>query len=340
MKRNNFLPLVGLLFISVSCGQSVEEKKQDILFTAYDEITTYAVENQISCDGYAQVGHMTGNGSFDFYKSSIKARYAVTFPTITSVERGSETGELSNLEIKNSCGLSGANQYYPISLQGRWQPNGSGGGKLVIAVSKKNEVIAYIFGDGNWAYGVTLSLKSSEEVLRKLVEAKKRINELDGIEEIIPAERFISHSDNAVTGIPERAENNQTRTSLRSDIPRPQRESMETVSFPLRVTYISSGDNFTVKGASYTYFAYVPSEHWGVLIMRYENNAWARRYIYCTGWEAGSQILTFSAYDQKTGKYIGELEGKFTLVGDKHHYTSVFTNYKGLKSATFYIVED
>ena len=54
---------------------------------------------------------------------------------------------------------------------------------------------------------------------------------------------------------------------LRDDIVPPSGSSLEEVSFPSSSIFISSDDNFTVKGAMDNYFAYVPDEHWGVLIM-------------------------------------------------------------------------
>lgn len=128
---------------------------------------------------------------------------------------------------------------------------------------------------------------------------------------------------------------------LRSDIRRPRLGRKETVAFPASKVVVSSGDNFYVKGASETYFAYVPSEHWGILIMQYDKSGvWARRYLYCVRWDAVTRVLRMAAYDETSGKYVGELEGTFERRGERYYYTAVFTNYKGWHSTTYYIAED
>lgn len=74
-----------------------------------------------------------------------------------------ERGELSKMSIVQSCGITQSDNYYPISIQGRWKPVGSGGGVLVISFSRSNEVEVNIFGDGNFQYWSKWKLKSLDK---------------------------------------------------------------------------------------------------------------------------------------------------------------------------------
>ena len=72
---------------------------------------------------------------------------------------------------------------------------------------------------------------------------------------------------------------------LRSDINHPSFASRETVSFPLRRNFVSSGSNFVVSGGSNTYFAYLPQEKWGVYLLTFDEGFTSVRYLYCTGFD-------------------------------------------------------
>ncbi|MBR4775423.1 MAG: hypothetical protein IK008_04950 [Bacteroidales bacterium] len=324
---------VTVLLVAVSCEALKNKKKQVILFDVYHHVTNIAQKYSVSKEGHATVGNKSGDADFSFTPSSIRVNYSV------GRQSASETGEISELKIVNDCGLADESGFYPISLQGRWQPEGSGGGNLVISVGNKT-LHFHIFGDGDWQYDVIYSLPSNGNLVEQLVEAKKKLNGIDKKNEDIPAEDFRGFPDEKPKIKEEEPAHAKKGAILRDDIVPPKQPSLESVSFPAPSTFISSGDNFKVKGAKNTYFAYVPEEHWGVLIMQYDNNSWARRYVYCTGWDSGRKTLRFATYDQKSGKYIGILEGTFKTVDGKYHYTAEFINYKGAHSATFYMVED
>ena len=127
--------------------------------------------------------------------------------------------------------------------------------------------------------------------------------------------------------------------TLRYDIARPAIANHETVAFPLNRTFISSGGNFILREASGTYFAYVPSEHWGLYMFHNDKrDFWTTRYLYCTGWDSRTNTLTLTAYSLK-GEYDGEMSGTFTPQGGRYVYNCTFTNYRG-KRATYRIMED
>ncbi len=126
---------------------------------------------------------------------------------------------------------------------------------------------------------------------------------------------------------------------LRSDISRPQMDNHETVPFPLNRVFVSSGSNFVIRETSGTYFAYSPSEHWGVYMFHNDKrDYWTTRYLYCSGWDSRTNTLTLTAYNHQ-GEYDGMMSGTFTRQGDRYTYNCVFTNYRG-KQATYKITED
>ena len=127
--------------------------------------------------------------------------------------------------------------------------------------------------------------------------------------------------------------------TVRADVTAPAFGIYETQAFPTRRNIIASGDHFVVNGASNTYFAYLPDQHWGIYIMRFDHHGnWSRRYLFCTGWNAITKELKLAAYDEQ-GTYVGEMVGTFAKQSGRYGYNCVFTNYKG-KSATYHITED
>ena len=125
---------------------------------------------------------------------------------------------------------------------------------------------------------------------------------------------------------------------IRADIKYPSFPSRQTIPFPLNETFVSSEDNFVIDGGSNTYFAYIPSEQWGVYSLTFKEGFSTCRYIYCTGYDNRTKQLTLSVYNPD-GSYIGEMVGNFNTDKRKAVYDCVFTNSKGYKSE-YHIVQD
>lgn len=154
-------------------GMTREEKKEHkIAWNAYEQIMSYCFDNATSKDYGSQTGYVSGSARFnyDFSAKTIKVTYsALQYQT-------TEIGNLSKFTVESSCGLKNADNYYPVSIQGRWQPEGSGGGDLIIALSKDNTLHVFIFGDGDWKHWAEYSLPSSSQVLNLLNDALSEAN--------------------------------------------------------------------------------------------------------------------------------------------------------------------
>ena len=90
----------------------------------------------------------------------------VTYAAMGSVAK--EKGTVSDLKIADVCGMQDRESYFPVSIKGRWQPTGTGGGDLVISFSKTNEVHLNIFGDGNFRYGRVWAVDSLDNLFKEM----------------------------------------------------------------------------------------------------------------------------------------------------------------------------
>lgn len=147
---------VALLLVgSVSCSND------KTAFEAFNSIISESVHSNCERHPGAISGKMSGKAEFSYNlkNETISVRYGF-LPVKNYVENlllenydwYTETGSLSSMSIEDDCGLIGKTEYYPVSIQGRWEPYGTGGGKLIVALSKDYQLKVFIFGDGNFKY--------------------------------------------------------------------------------------------------------------------------------------------------------------------------------------------
>ena len=148
-------------------GMSRKDKKEHkIAWEAYDKIMHYCFDNAIERDYGSRTGYVYGDARFkyDFSEKTIDVTY-------TAMQyQATEEGHLSRFSIEDSCGLDNEEKYYPFSIQGYWKPEGTGGGNLIIALSKDNELYVYIFGD-SWKHWAKYTLESGDQILKYFNEA-------------------------------------------------------------------------------------------------------------------------------------------------------------------------
>lgn len=154
---------------SSSDGNSMTREERTvhkIAWNAYDKIMNYCLDNSLSRDYGSQTGYVSGDARFkyDFSAKTIEVTYSALQYQAT------EVGSLSHFTMEDSCGFKDENGYYPVSIQGKWQPNGSGGGDLIISLSEDNTLKVYIFGDG-WKHWAEYRLESENQVLNWMNEA-------------------------------------------------------------------------------------------------------------------------------------------------------------------------
>ena len=151
-----------------------ERKEHKIAFAAYEKIMQYCFDNCSEENFGSSTGYVSGDARFkyDFSDRTITVTY-------TALQyQASEIGHLSKFTIAESCGLKNSADYYPVSIQGRWQPEGSGGGDLIVTLSRKNVLKVFIFGDGDWKHWAEYQLPTSEDVWTIFNEARQKVAEL------------------------------------------------------------------------------------------------------------------------------------------------------------------
>lgn len=173
--------IVIILAGAVSCSS---EKKT---YEAYSIILSKCISLDCERDPGAVSGQMSGKAKFSYglENKTITVKYGF-LPANDYIENMllenynwySEKGSLSSMSVKGDCGLKDKSKYYPVSIQGRWQPQGTGGGDLIVTLSKNNRLAVHIFGDGNFHYWDTFQLDSSDAdfILGVLNEAYAKSN--------------------------------------------------------------------------------------------------------------------------------------------------------------------
>lgn len=141
------------------------------VYEAYTKIFERVLDSDYKKISGAQAGRLLGKAQFHYSlkNKTITVDYGfipvdnyIQNLLLEKYEWATEVGSLSSLTIKDHCGFVDENRYYPVSIQGRWTPVGTGSGDLVIALSKDNELNVYIFGEGNWKYWSSYKLSSSD----------------------------------------------------------------------------------------------------------------------------------------------------------------------------------
>ena len=180
------LAVIGIIGISIDkCSDSStddsdltrkEKKEHKIALDAYNQIVDYCLSNSTSQNHGSMTGRVHGDSRFSYGVNSI----SVTYTAMQYQE--TERGNLSKFTIQESCKLKHDEKtFYPISIQGRWQPEDTGGGDIIIALTKDNYLYFYIFGT-EWNYWAEYSLNSPEfilEVFNKALQQKAKLYNTD-----------------------------------------------------------------------------------------------------------------------------------------------------------------
>lgn len=141
------------------------------VYEAYTKIFDRVLDSDCEKSSGAMAGRLSGKANF-FYSlknKTITVKYGfipldnyIQNLLLENYEWYKEVGSLSSLTVEDDCGLQSEKDYFPVSIQGRWTPEGTGSGHLVIAVSKGNELEVYIFGEGNWKYWSSYKLSPAD----------------------------------------------------------------------------------------------------------------------------------------------------------------------------------
>ncbi len=170
-----------------------EKKEHKIAWNAYDKIMHYCFDNSIKKDSGSQTGYIGGDARFKYGFSD--QTISVTYTAMQY--QATETGHLSGFSIEESCGLTNEEKYYPVSIQGRWQPYGSGGGNLVVALSRDNVLSVFIFGEG-WTHWAEYTLKAGDKIIsyfNDALQAKARLYKTE-VKPIANSNPTVSQSSN------------------------------------------------------------------------------------------------------------------------------------------------
>lgn len=173
------LTTILILLLLVSCESQKEENNSipppyTSVLDLFTKIVGYGLVNLIDQSSRSQIpGYGASEAIFDFHKSSegffktITVTYGAIEFTDGSAQtiQDTETGDLSGLSIVNNCGFLDCNGYYDFSIQGRWQSRSSGSGNMVLSISKLDEIVVTIFGDGNWQYSVRKTVPTLKPII-------------------------------------------------------------------------------------------------------------------------------------------------------------------------------
>lgn len=150
-----------------------EKKLEENAIEAFRQVMDYTLNNHTEVRYGSHTGMIPGDARFSFFldKNKISVTYTAMQYQVT------EMGELSGLRLERNCGLTDEEEFYAVSIQGRWKPEGTGEGHLVIALSKDNVLNVIILGD-NWQHWAEYSISSPDPLLEKFNNALIRKSEL------------------------------------------------------------------------------------------------------------------------------------------------------------------
>ena len=155
---------------------SKEERITQIAENAYREVVGYVLAHSIDESSGCYIGAVRGSANLRIKsKSFIEVTYSALGMSAT------ETGDLMDLNIKNSCGLQDSTDFYPISISGTWNCRTSGSGSLVVTIEKDNTVWFYIFGS-SWEYWKYYKMESVESIIAIFNNALEEKAKLTGEE--------------------------------------------------------------------------------------------------------------------------------------------------------------
>ena len=152
----------------------LEKKEYNIALEAYNKIMDYCLDNYTEKRNGSQTGYVFGYSKFKYNFS--EQTIDVTSSALQYI--ATEKGHLSKFSVKESCGFNNSENYYPVSIQGWWQPEGCGGGKLNIALSKDNILNVYIFREDNSKHWVEYTLTSPKYILDVFNDARQKVAKL------------------------------------------------------------------------------------------------------------------------------------------------------------------
>ncbi|MFC2089650.1 hypothetical protein ACFLT1_02650 [Bacteroidota bacterium] len=181
-KRSYFITIITItlfIFSLNSCGPDVEQQRNEIIREAYFKVVSYAVENGTNFSNGCQIGNTSGDAQLTFGSSTVKVKYTIkTWANNFAPQTATEIGDLTSFRIASDCGFQDCSNYYNVSIRGRWESREAGSGDIVLAISKTNELVVYIFGDGNWQYYSVMTIPDTKLIIETINSAKEKLAEL------------------------------------------------------------------------------------------------------------------------------------------------------------------
>lgn len=149
-----------LLLVLLFAGTTAcSDEKQ--IYETYSTILSKCIDLDCESNSGAVSGQMSGKAKFTYGLKSktitvkygfVPAKNYIENLLLENYDWYTEKGSLSSMTIKSDCGFKEKANYYPVSIQGRWQPQGTGGADMVVALSKDDKLEVVLFGDGNFKY--------------------------------------------------------------------------------------------------------------------------------------------------------------------------------------------
>ena len=141
--------------------------KEYDLNEAYNEIIALASKFDNYAKGVSQIGGARGTSSFSFNQNrTIKVGYTALGNSAI------EIGKVEDLAFSYTCGFKNCEDYYKVSLQGKWKNLGPyGDGYLYVTLNRKsNLLVVHIFGEGSsgWHYWTDFDLQNQSNMDKAL----------------------------------------------------------------------------------------------------------------------------------------------------------------------------
>lgn len=153
------------------------------MFNTYEQLVKYVLKHKLFEKNGCSMGRVTmstipvtGDATFTFNtKTASKSRIKVKY-RVPAYGGATEDGKLSDW----FCGtLAGASDFAcPYGISARWQPEGTGGGELMISIKKKNVVRFAIYGDGDFVYWTEYELAYTSDVVAMMETLHETINRM------------------------------------------------------------------------------------------------------------------------------------------------------------------